>query len=88
MLAGAHTICCCCLLLLLLLLLGGAAGGGGARSIRYTPATRPPWLPLDLPWEPSLFSKAQARQLTLFYKHSAAELRALIARDVAAAERL
>ena len=61
---------------------------GGGKIIRYTPDTRPPWLPMDLAWEAALFAKAQVRQLTLFYQHSARELRQLLQEDIRRSERL
>jgi len=56
--------------------------------IRYSAETRPPWLPLDMAWEAALFSKAQPRQLQLFYTKSAAALRQLLQEDMRNNEQL
>ena len=56
--------------------------------MRYTPETRPPWLPADIAWEGALFGKATQRLLALMYSHSSKALRELVREDLRRAEAL
>jgi hypothetical protein len=59
---------------------------GGGKVLRYTPDSRPPWLPQDVPWEAALFAKAQQQQLALLYTHSSKALRELLLQDIRSRE--
>jgi hypothetical protein len=61
---------------------------GGGKVLRYTPDSRPPWLPQDVSWEAALVAKAQQQQLALLYTHSNKALRELLAQDIRMSEAL